>query len=287
MNPPTMNEELFKRVRRFVRHDQMCNRVYDLSDNCSCGMESAINDLQQQLVAPTPPASAPAKGRVTDPAVVEMLRRSLAEAKEGKLIDLGSFAKYADEAPVGDFPDQVRNYMLGELEKCGIKPDIDGGGCDSGDWRDFCMAEIRQGFGALTDALAEASAPRVREVSDSDVERTAAAIHESAGAVLPFAQITGNGFFQEHVAMCRRHARAALQAALVAAIGEGEAPVKDDNRCARCGWTLRSRAKDGCVRGNCSYRPEPPLMRHQFYDLQRWDREIAPPSEPKAKRGQL
>lgn len=49
---------------------------------------------------------------------------------------------------------------------------------------------------------------------------------------------------------------------------------RDDNRCARCGWPLASTAALGCVRGNCSYRPEPPLARHQFYDAERWDREV-------------
>jgi len=30
-----------------------------------------------------------------------------------------------------------------------------------------------------------------------------------------------------------------------------------ESRCAVCGWPLKERAEDGCVRGNCSYRPRP------------------------------
>jgi len=30
-----------------------------------------------------------------------------------------------------------------------------------------------------------------------------------------------------------------------------------ENRCAVCGWPLKERADDGCVRGNCSMRPRP------------------------------
>lgn len=59
---------------------------------------------------------------------------------------------------VGDFPDQVRNFLLDELERLGIRGDIDGGGCDSGDWRDFVMSELRQGVGHITDRLAALTA---------------------------------------------------------------------------------------------------------------------------------
>lgn len=52
---------------------------------------------------------------------------------------------------VRDFQDGVRGMLLQELEKRGIKEDIDGSGCDSGDWRDFTMSEIQQGFNRLAD----------------------------------------------------------------------------------------------------------------------------------------
>ncbi len=58
----------------------------------------------------------------------------------------------ADEI-VGDFPDRLRNFFLYEMERLGVKGDIDGGGCDSGDWRDFVMSEARQGIGHLTDEI--------------------------------------------------------------------------------------------------------------------------------------
>lgn len=78
--------------------------------------------------------------------------------------------------------------------------------------------------------------------------------------------------------------RAAISAALSQVVG-GEAAKLDDNRCARCGWTLAKDAKDGCVRGNCSYRPEPPLTRDRFYDAKRWDREIAAPANRHDEKG--
>lgn len=39
----------------------------------------------------------------------------------------------------------------------------------------------------------------------------------------------------------------------------------DPNRCAVCGWPLKDRPADGCVRGNCSQRPRP----HRLYDPER------------------
>lgn len=30
-----------------------------------------------------------------------------------------------------------------------------------------------------------------------------------------------------------------------------------DSRCEVCGWPLKERKEDGCVRGNCSMRPKP------------------------------
>lgn len=47
----------------------------------------------------------------------------------------------------------------------------------------------------------------------------------------------------------------------------------DENRCAICGWPLAASINNGCVRGNCSYRPEPPLTPEQYYDVERASRE--------------
>lgn len=49
--------------------------------------------------------------------------------------------------------------------------------------------------------------------------------------------------------------------------------ARDENRCALCGWPLAVNAKDGCVRGNCGYRPEPPLTPDHYYDIDRASRE--------------
>ncbi len=50
---------------------------------------------------------------------------------------------------ITQFQDQLRNYLLDQYAHYGIKSDIDGGGCDSGDWRDFSMAELRMGVGGI------------------------------------------------------------------------------------------------------------------------------------------
>lgn len=39
------------------------------------------------------------------------------------------------------------------------------------------------------------------------------------------------------------------------------APRLDPTRCPRCGWALVEDPRDGCVEGNCSLRPLPPLRR--------------------------
>jgi hypothetical protein len=69
-----------------------------------------------------------------------------------------------DEGAVRDFPDKLRNFLLGEMERLGVKGDIDGAGCDSGDWHDFAMSELRQGVGHITDALVD-----LREVHAASV----------------------------------------------------------------------------------------------------------------------
>lgn len=48
---------------------------------------------------------------------------------------------------------------------------------------------------------------------------------------------------------------------------------KDANRCAVCGWEVRERVEDGCVRGNCSMRPIP----KRFYDADRAASEYGVP----------
>jgi len=48
----------------------------------------------------------------------------------------------------------------------------------------------------------------------------------------------------------------------------------DITRCAWCGWPLRERFEDGCVRGNCSQRPLPTRL----YAPVRAEREIFNPS---------
>ncbi len=39
------------------------------------------------------------------------------------------------------------------------------------------------------------------------------------------------------------------------------APRLDPSRCNRCGWPLKADIMDGCVEGNCSLRPLPPVRR--------------------------
>lgn len=47
-----------------------------------------------------------------------------------------------DEA-IGKWQDDVLAELMDGLKTIGLSGDIDGGGCDSGDWRDFTLAEIR------------------------------------------------------------------------------------------------------------------------------------------------
>lgn len=58
-----------------------------------------------------------------------------------------------DDRPIAEFQDDVRDTLIEGLRELGIKnaDQIDGGGCDSGDWRDFTLAEIRQAFVILSD----------------------------------------------------------------------------------------------------------------------------------------
>lgn len=58
-----------------------------------------------------------------------------------------------DERPISEFQDDVRAALIEGLTALGVKNahQIDGGGCDSGDWRDFTLAEINQAFVILSD----------------------------------------------------------------------------------------------------------------------------------------
>lgn len=52
---------------------------------------------------------------------------------------------------IGEHQDAVRDYLLEACREMGADGDIDGGGCDSGDWRDFTMSELEQGIGIIMD----------------------------------------------------------------------------------------------------------------------------------------
>lgn len=55
----------------------------------------------------------------------------------------------------------------------------------------------------------------------------------------------------------------AVEVTAVAAMEATPAPVNpssdEKERCDRCGWPLENDPKKGCVKGNCSQRPLPPL----------------------------
>jgi hypothetical protein len=93
-----------------------------------------------------------------------------------------------DDGAVRDFPDKLRNFLLDEMTRLGIKGDIDGGGCDSGDWHDFVMSEARQGIGYLTDeitALREALAAvgKERDVQWETNNRNAGTYRDNLAAL--------------------------------------------------------------------------------------------------------
>lgn len=67
------------------------------------------------------------------------------------------------ESGIAEFQDDVRDMILGILEESEIPGDIDGGGCDSGDWRDFTLDEIRQGFNRVLDHYFEKDQAREAE----------------------------------------------------------------------------------------------------------------------------
>ncbi len=67
-------------------------------------------------------------------------------------------------------------------------------------------------------------------------------------------------------------------AALLATPQEPPA-LRDDSRCAICGWPLAETTKAGCVRGNCSMRPFP----EYYYDPTRAQREYKSPLPPERR----
>ncbi len=61
---------------------------------------------------------------------------------------------------IGEFQNDVLTVLLETLDEEGIEnANIDGGGCDSGDWRDFTLSEIRQGLNRLVEHSHEITPP--------------------------------------------------------------------------------------------------------------------------------
>ncbi len=70
---------------------------------------------------------------------------------------------------VTEFQDKVREQLLDELAAGGLEgADIDGGGCDSGDWRDFTLSEIRQAFTVLADFYYDANQALEERAADAE-----------------------------------------------------------------------------------------------------------------------
>lgn len=66
-----------------------------------------------------------------------------------------------NEKEISEHQDNVRDRMIDGLKEAGLNGDrIDGGGCDSGDWRDFTESEVGQGLGIALDALDEMKTER-------------------------------------------------------------------------------------------------------------------------------
>lgn len=83
-----------------------------------------------------------------------------------------------DEA-IGEFQNQVRNLMVAFVDASGGRGyQIDGGGCDSGDWRDLTLSEIKQGLAM---------------VADIEYERREADQQARAGAALARPEAGGEG----------------------------------------------------------------------------------------------
>ena len=59
------------------------------------------------------------------------------------------------ETEIGEFQDTMRDALVDFLGKHGAKDPgkIDGGGCDSGDWRDFSHSELDQGLGMIEEEI--------------------------------------------------------------------------------------------------------------------------------------
>ena len=78
--------------------------------------------------------------------------------------------KLADEGDeTGEFQDAVRDDLVEALDGVGLQGfRIDGGGCDSGDWRDFTQSEIQQGVGMLTDEICELRRQLVEKTAECE-----------------------------------------------------------------------------------------------------------------------
>jgi hypothetical protein len=74
---------------------------------------------------------------------------------------------------IATWQDMVRDKLLAGLKEMGMRGDIDGGGCDSGDWRDFTLAEIQDfivrvtdwHYGRTTPSASDVLAERQRQVT--------------------------------------------------------------------------------------------------------------------------
>jgi hypothetical protein len=115
-----------------------------------------------------------------------------------------------------------------------------------------------------------------RKLIESAVEKRLESVRAAARAFV--AQVDHLGAFvddNDPRVMANAGPLGAAQADLWAALGlnhdEEHARMQADiaSRCAVCGWPLAERAADGCVRGNCSYRPRP----EKLYAPERADRE--------------
>ena len=76
------------------------------------------------------------------------------EKKEALYHAINQLDLVTDE-DVREFQEQVRDKFLAEMDVLKLKGDIDGGGCDSGDWRDFTLCEIQQGINVLSEAVSD------------------------------------------------------------------------------------------------------------------------------------
>jgi len=114
---------------------------------CGCvefGVDSTLCERTEEVLAATP--------RQPD-AQSDALRAELAECR-AKLDEATS------DKEIGEFQDDVRNLLMERLGKLGVQDpgSIDGGGGDSGDWRDFTMCEIGQALDMIGEHMVKCRA---------------------------------------------------------------------------------------------------------------------------------